>query len=365
MVSPDRHDRSLGAPAVLARISWLLTGAGKLVSPRQRAPAQRAPARMLMSSDAVTLPSAGPRPAARLAGTVPGSPPAPASRAVQDGLELVVTRAAVVFRGAWCAVTPLLAFANGAAASTLAARAVAAAVVVGWGATFWLVCRRRTLPAWLVTADAVIYAGLLLAMPVILPGPLSGDSGGGVFGSAPVSILLASWRLPRRAAAAVTIMEMGAYLGGLALGGAALSSSLTNVVTFGVQFVIGLTVIGVMRRSAQAADTALDHLESAHRQSAVDEARLRDRHAQRLALHDTVLTTLTAIARGGLAGRADLIRGRCRQDLDCLSATRPAGPRDQPVPVEELVARVRGEAAARDLVAGVTLRSPALVLRAD
>ncbi len=318
-----------------------------------------------MSSDAVTLPPAAPKPATGLKRTVPGA--APASRAVQDGLELVVTRAAVVFRGAWCAVTPLLALAVGGPATRSAPRAVAVAVVVGWGVTVWLACRhRRTLPVWLVTADAVLYAGLLLAIARLLPGPLVGESGGWVFGSATVSILIAAWRLSRWGAAAVTAMEMSAYLGGLALGGALGSPSVvTNLITYPVQLVLGLMVIGVMRRSARAADGALERLGSAHRQSAVDEARLRDRQARRLALHDTVLTTLTAVARGGLAGHADVIRRRCGEDLDSLSTTRSTGPREEPVPLQELVARVRGEAEARGLVAGVTARSPALMLRAD
>jgi signal transduction histidine kinase len=315
-----------------------------------------------MSSDAVTLPSTAPEPTGGLTITAPGA--SPGSRAVRDGLDITVTRAGVIFRGSWCVVIPLLVFVVGPAVTV--PRVVAVAAVVGWGITVWLTCRhRRTPPVWLVLADASLSAALLLAMTALLPGPLDRASGGWVSGSATVSILLAAWRLSAPLAAAVTAVEMGAYVGGLRLGGVPWSPMPpSNVLTYGVQLVIALMVIGLMRRSARSADATLDRLEAAHRQSAVGEARLKDRRARQLALHDTVLATLVAVARGGLVGRADLVRRRCRADLDSLAVLSTAWS-DDGVPLERFLARLNAQAERCGLSVQVTSRSPHLVLRAE
>lgn len=305
-------------------------------------------------------------------GSEPAIPPAhvraataPPSSAVQDGLERVVTRAAIVFRGASCATIALLVFAINPGPTATARKVVVAAAALGWGIIVWLVCRHRdTLPVWLVVTDAILFSLPLLAMGLLLPHDLVGNGATWVFAPVTVSILLAAWRLPLWLGAMVPVMAMGAYVAGLALAGVSFSPvQAAEVVVYPIQFIIGWLVIKVMRRSAHDADIALDELEAAHQQEAVELARERDRRARRLALHDTVLNALTAIARGGLAGRTSRIRQRCQQDLEWLQTMQDAGASNRPVPVEDLLAQVRQDAAGRGLVASVSSPSATLLLR--
>jgi signal transduction histidine kinase len=76
----------------------------------------------------------------------------------------------------------------------------------------------------------------------------------------------------------------------------------------------------VMRRylcgQGRALDDATRRQLDLEAQQAAEQARFAERIAQYRRLHDTVLTTLTAIARGGLDHRAEAVRRRCAADAD-------------------------------------------------
>ena len=274
-------------------------------------------------------------------------------RTVRDSLDLVVARAAVFFRGTWAVATPVLAYGMGAAAIASPWRHVMVAVVVAWGAVVCVTCWRRPMPAWVVLVDFKVCAALLLMMGLLLPARLVGDSGTWVFAFATVAIILAAWRLPAAAALAITGVEVISYLVGAHLGHSPLPAGVLaqSAIIYPVQCILALLVIRVMRRSARRADQTLSALNVARRRDEVDQARLRDRQARRLELHDTVLTTLTAIAQGGLRHRSDLVRQRCRSDLELIGQTRGG---DVP---PDLLARAREHADLRDLRLHVTKAS--------
>jgi signal transduction histidine kinase len=75
-----------------------------------------------------------------------------------------------------------------------------------------------------------------------------------------------------------------------------------------------------MRRYLCAQGQALDDISRERAAAEADRSAERARHAVRLshhrALHDTVLATLTAIARGGLDHRTEQVRERCARDAE-------------------------------------------------
>src|SRR5262249_1628625 len=145
----------------------------------------------------------------------------------------------------------------------------------------------------------------------LVPSPLVGQSSTWPSTALSVSMLLVAWALGRWQVLLVTVVVVGAYVGGLAVAGQpVLPTAAYNGLVLPVQALIGLFVVRRMKRTASAADTALRQLEHTQRATAVTHARLRDADEQRIELHDTVLATLTAVARGGLATRSDLLRRR-------------------------------------------------------
>lgn len=93
--------------------------------------------------------------------------------------------------------------------------------------------------------------------------------------------------------------------------------------------VAAIAVARALRRSAAAVDRA--HAEQAQAQHAADVAdgMAREQQRQERLLHDTVLNTLTAVARGGLEATADQVRRRCADAAaEVRGVTDPPDPRE-------------------------------------
>jgi signal transduction histidine kinase len=71
-----------------------------------------------------------------------------------------------------------------------------------------------------------------------------------------------------------------------------------------------------LRLQVARAERATARLVDVEASRAAERARLAERWAQRRRLHDTVLATLTAIARGGLDHRRDEVRRRCAREAE-------------------------------------------------
>lgn len=85
-----------------------------------------------------------------------------------------------------------------------------------------------------------------------------------------------------------------------------------------------------LRLSARQADESAAAALTAQRAQAATKARFEERTRQYRLLHDTVLSTLSTIARGGLDHRTREVRQRCAREADFLrgliSAARDASP---------------------------------------
>ncbi|MDP9864482.1 MULTISPECIES: sensor histidine kinase [Streptosporangium] len=79
-------------------------------------------------------------------------------------------------------------------------------------------------------------------------------------------------------------------------------------------------IVYFIRRYLAAQARRLDDLTELRLAAEAEQARSTERLAHYRQLHDTVLTTLTAIARGGLDHRAEQVRRRCAADAEYVRA---------------------------------------------
>jgi signal transduction histidine kinase len=99
-----------------------------------------------------------------------------------------------------------------------------------------------------------------------------------------------------------------------------LTSCLNGLLWFAV--IIGFAVRYLRRQGSLLDRLTAEGMAAQQRQAqaqarqAADQARYSARLAHYRALHDTVLSTLSAIARGGLDHRGEQVRGRCARDAD-------------------------------------------------
>ncbi|MFG1920770.1 sensor histidine kinase [Cryptosporangium sp. NPDC048952] len=291
------------------------------------------------------------------------------------GLGPVAARSGAVLRAAWCFVLPAVAYGAGPVAAPSIWQHVLVVGALAWGLSAAAICWTGRIPASLVVGDVVVSAGLLVTMVRLVPDDFVGAAGSWVIGWAGVSVLLASWRLQASLVWLVAVIEVGAYLLGSRLAGTDAGSGepfgLARPVADTAQAAgvllalaaIGLVLVRLVRLGALNASGTISVRNNARRTDQVESARLHDRSVRRLLLHDTVLTTLTAIARGGLEGRADVVRARCTDDMESL-AHDPR--RDEPVRTgRQLIDVVHRQAAHRGLRVYVAEGAPTAPLPAE
>jgi signal transduction histidine kinase len=122
------------------------------------------------------------------------------------------------------------------------------------------------------------------------------------------------WPAVLSVAALFGITYLAAVAPALRRGEASLANGVGNVVSFFGFALFGLVLAGHLRRTGEELDLAIDRALIAE----AERSRIADRITQYRTLHDTVLATLTAIARGGLDHRSDSVRARCARQADYL-----------------------------------------------
>ncbi|OLF19275.1 sensor histidine kinase [Actinophytocola xanthii] len=192
---------------------------------------------------------------------------------------------------------------------------------VGWNIGLATVVHRRGwFPRWAVAVDAVLAAGLLAAgttnvAPQDVFKHINWPSKLALATGALVGAALAPWLAAGAVAALITthFTVTVARLGELPLSGNGIVGVLNSYFWF-------VLIAYVMRRylcgQGRALDEATGRQLELQARRAADRARYAERIAQYRRLHDTVLTTLTAIARGGLDHRTEAVRARCATEAD-------------------------------------------------
>jgi signal transduction histidine kinase len=283
-------------------------------------------------------------------GTVPTGP-------AQTILRSVVARVAFVVRCAgiaYTAVQVIIWHAYYAADPWCLAGPVVASA---WAAGAVAYLSRHWPSPRLACADSAVYVALALGAQQCVPPAVRDDAFGWLVISMSSQLVVPAWYAPVALSLPLALASPAAYVAGAAQ----LTMTNTRTTTGTAVLLIMVGSIHLFGRRAlgsraAAADAALDDADrAASEQYAILSRNIERREHERL-LHDTVLNTLTALARGA---RDDVATGddvaemvsQCRQDVALIeealgdpddpaaSARRPQG--DLPAEVEAVVTEMR------------------------
>ena len=232
-------------------------------------------------------------------------------------------------------------------------RAAAPALAVAWAATAALYLRRHPPSELLTWADTAAYLALALAAQGGVPPPVRDSAFSWLVIAMSGQLIVPAWFAPGSLAALLALASPLAYLAGAGLWPVTDAKKMTGAAI--LLLVVGL-VHGWGRRvlygRAASADADVARADQAAReQYAILCGNIERREHERL-LHDTVLNTLTAVARGSGGAGAEAV-SRCRQDVALLEAALGGADdlsADYARPSADLLSEVRG------VVAGMRAR---------
>jgi signal transduction histidine kinase len=221
-------------------------------------------------------------------------------------------------------VAPVVVSIGSPAFGNTAVNATLVASTIAWNAVmFWQVRRGGWFPPAVAWID-VTWAALLILLASHQSGAHHGHAPGdwsGRMGQAAAALAGAAIdRIALATLAVAVLLAAHAVATTTTMAGSPdlaveLVGCLNGLVWFAV--VIGFGV-RYLRRQGDLLDRLTDERVAAQARSAAAQARYSARLLHFRALHDTVLSTLAAIARGGLDHRAEQVRARCARDADYI-----------------------------------------------
>lgn len=189
------------------------------------------------------------------------------------------------------------------------------AVAVAWAAIVVVRLRRRWPSPFLAGVDSAVYVALALGAQGCVPPQVRDDMFGWLAVSMSGQLIVSAWYAPGVLSALLTLIMPTAYLAGAARLPVTDRRTMTGAAV--ILIVIGLAHIlarRVLYRRAAAADgTVAEAAAFAGEQYAILSRNIERREHERL-LHDTVLNTLTALARASADDLAEVV-SRCRGDV--------------------------------------------------
>jgi signal transduction histidine kinase len=204
-------------------------------------------------------------------------------------------------------------------------RLVAPALAVAWAAGV-ITYLRRNWPSRLLTwVDSAAYLALALGAQACVPPQVRDTPFSWLVIAMSGQLIVPAWYAPSALSVLLTLASPLAYLTGAELQPVTDMRTMTGAA---VLLVVGGLVHGwgrrVLYRRATAADAGLDQADQAARaEYAVLRRSIERREHDRL-LHDTILNTLTAVARGSGEAAAEVVT-RCRQDVALMEAALGGG----------------------------------------
>ena len=201
------------------------------------------------------------------------------------------------------------------------------AVALAWGCTSIVYLRRHRPALQFVCADTAVFAVLAFGAAWCVPAAIRGEAGSWLFILVTTQAVLPLWLAPRALSLSLAVIPVIAFGLGTAL---APASRLVGTDPRQASLILLFVVVAVhylVRRMlcgrAMKADAALA---AAHQEACDQYVILSDtleRREQDRLMHDTILNTMTAIARSGGAPAAI---SQCQQDIALLeSALRETG----------------------------------------
>ena len=193
------------------------------------------------------------------------------------------------------------------------------AVAIAWGAAAVAYLRRRW-PAWpLVGVDSGVYVMLALTAGWCVPAAIRGDAANWLFIAMQSQLIVAAWFAPGVVSAVLAVVSGAAYWAGAELGPAGSGGNSPAAAAVLLIAIAAAHQCGrrMFYRRAAGADRALAQADADAREQYVRLSRKIERREHERLLHDTVLNTLTALARAGSAGAGEVV-GRCRHDVTLM-----------------------------------------------
>jgi signal transduction histidine kinase len=203
------------------------------------------------------------------------------------------------------------------------------AIAVGWNAAAVWYLRRGRFPSWpLVCLDWLVYAGLALAAGGCVPLEIRGQAAEWLFVTVAGALLVQVWFTPARLSMPLSLASGLAFWAGSVLAPGLHTARGARAASVALLFVVvAVHWCGrqLLYQRASRADRALASADRDARDQFVILSRTVERREHDRLLHDTVLNTLTAVARSGPAGG---VVSRCQQDLARLerALNEPADP---------------------------------------
>jgi signal transduction histidine kinase len=198
------------------------------------------------------------------------------------------------------------------------------AVAIAWGAAAAAYLRRRWPARQLVGIDSGVYVVLALTAGWCVPAAMRGDAANWLFIAMQSQLIVAAWFAPGVVSAALALASgaaywAGAWLGPAGSGGNSPAAAAALLIAIAAAHQCGRWMF---YRRAAGADRALAQADADAREQYVGLSRNIERREHERLLHDTVLNTLTALARAGssAAGSTDAgeVVGRCRHDVTLM-----------------------------------------------
>ena len=191
-------------------------------------------------------------------------------------------------------------------------------ILIRWQSSVSL---RRRWPAPLFAClDSAVYVALALSAQGCVPPAIRDDAVSWLVISMSSQLIVPAWYAPAALSAPLALASPAAYwVGAEQMMG--INSRTMTVAALLLVMVAGVHIYGRRRlySRAAAADAALDEADQAASEQYVILSRnIEQREHERL-LHDTVLNTLTALARAGHDDVVEVV-GRCRQDVALIES---------------------------------------------
>ncbi len=194
------------------------------------------------------------------------------------------------------------------------------AAALAWGG-ITLAYLRRHRPGWaLVCVDTAVYAGLAFCAAWCVPTAIRGEAGSWLFILVITQSVTPVWFAPRALKLPLAVTPGIALAVGIALAPAGLVPASQRKASLVLVFGVALMHWLVRRMLCARAARADGALAAAHREARDQYVILSEnieRREQDRLTHDTILNTLTAIARSG--GTAAAV-SQCRQDIGLLQS---------------------------------------------
>ena len=193
---------------------------------------------------------------------------------------------------------------------------------------------RRRRPGWpLIVADSAIHVALALGAEWCVPPAMRGDTSNWLYIAVASQILVPAWFAPTGLFVPLVLASGASYWAAAAdlagPAGAVGRSPAAGAAVLLATAAVAWVGLRLMPRRAGAADAALDLADREAGAEFVALTRSTERREHDRLLHDTVLNTLTALARGGDSSAGE-VRARCRHDLTLMEyALRDTGAADE------------------------------------